>query len=226
MPSAPLPDSNRAPVAFRAQPHRPPSGRRDPPPGARLAKRPKACSCLASTENLGKDGAVAISEALNVNASMKKLNVLSNSIGDEGYEMLTQVAEAKGIGSLCGLDESQTEVDLSKQNLKPIDAKLIAWELTTGYVSASLTSIDLSWNDLRKDGAVAVANALHVNASLTELNLNGCSIGKDGAVAIAKSLEVNASLKSIDLSWNQLGKDGAIELAKALHVNASITKLK
>ena len=76
---------------------------------------------------------------------MKKLNVLKNSIGDEGYDMLTQVAEAKGIGSLCGLDEGQTESDLSSETtgfyLQPIDTKLIAWELTTGYVSTSLKSL-------------------------------------------------------------------------------------
>ena len=109
-------------------------------------------SIVLSDNNLGKDGAVALAKALNVNASMKKMNVLSNSIGEEGYEMLTQVAEAKGIGSLCGLDEGQTESDLSSKTtgfyLQPIDAKLIAWELTTGYVSTSMTFLDLSSNEL------------------------------------------------------------------------------
>ena len=117
---------------------------------------------------------------LRVSTSMTKMNVLSNSIGDEGYEMLVSVAEAKGILTLVGFEEGQTEANLSGKDLGPIDAKLIARELTTGFVSASLTSIDLSSNDLRKDGAVAVANALHVNASLTKLklaNFERCILG-------------------------------------------------
>jgi hypothetical protein len=94
---------------------------------------------------LGPEGAKILADMLSVNSSMNKLNILGNNIGDEGYDMLTQVAEAKGIGSLCGLDEGQTESDLSSETtgfyLQPIDAKLIAWELTTGYVSSSMTSL-------------------------------------------------------------------------------------
>ena len=76
-----------------------------------------------------------------VSSSMNKLNVLSNSIGDEGYEILTKVAEEKGILTLVGFDEGQTEADLSNKRLGLIDAKLIAWELTTGVVSTSMNSL-------------------------------------------------------------------------------------
>ena len=72
---------------------------------------------------------------------MNNLNVLGNGIGDEGYEILTKVAEEKGILTLVGFDEGQTEADLSNKYLGPIDAKLIARELTTGYVSSSLNSL-------------------------------------------------------------------------------------
>ena len=87
-------------------------------------------------------GIKAIADALHVNSSMNKLNVLSNSIGDEGYEILTKVAEEKGIFTFVGFDEGQTEADLSKKRLGPIDAKLIARELATGFVSTSLNSLE------------------------------------------------------------------------------------
>ena len=76
-----------------------------------------------------------------VSSSMNKLNILGNSIGDEGYEMLMKLAEEKGMLTFCGFEEGQTEADLSKKNLGPVDAKLIARELTTGYVSTSMTSL-------------------------------------------------------------------------------------
>ena len=83
-----------------------------------------------SSQKLQVEDAIIIAACINVNTSMNKLNILGNEIGDEGYAMLTQVAEEKGIGSLCGLDEGQTESDLSSKTtgfcLWPIDAKLIA----------------------------------------------------------------------------------------------------
>ena len=112
---------------------------------------------------------------------MNKLNVLSNSIGDEGYEILTKVAEEKGILTLIGFDEGQTEADLSDKELGPIDAKLIARELTTGFVSTSMTSVNLADNFLGgyydddgefvsdMSGIKAIADALHVSTSMTSL---------------------------------------------------------
>ena len=50
-------------------------------------------------------------------------------------------AEEKAILTLVGFDEGQTEADVSGQFLGPIDAKLIARELTTGFVSASMKSL-------------------------------------------------------------------------------------
>ena len=124
-------------------------------------------------------GIKAIADALSVSSSMNKLNVLSNSIGNEGYEILTKVAEAKGIGTLIGLKEGMTELDLSGKELQPIDAKLIAWELTTGFVSSSMTSLNLADNALcgvkygsgtyDATGIKAIADALSVSTSMTSL---------------------------------------------------------
>ncbi len=89
---------------------------------------------------IGSEGAIALSEALNVNASIKKVNVRSNSIGKEGGQALVDAAPPQ-LQTFCGLEEGQTEANLSYKNLGPGDAVLLAWELTTGYVSASLTSL-------------------------------------------------------------------------------------
>ena len=128
-------------------------------------------------------GIKAIANSLSVSTSMNKLNVLSNSIGDEGYEILTKVAEEKGIFTLVGFDEGQTEADLSNKRLGAIDAKLIARELTTGFVSSSMTSVDLSSNRLcglkeyegkiygtyDTTGMQMIANALSVSTSMNTL---------------------------------------------------------
>ena len=121
-------------------------------------------------------GVKAIADALSVNSSMNNLNMLSNSIGDEGYEILSKVAQEKGILTLVGFDEGQTEANLSNKRLGPIDAKLIARELTTGFVSSSMTSVNLANNNLTWTGSKfdytgieAIAEVLKFSSSMNSL---------------------------------------------------------
>ena len=89
---------------------------------------------------LGPEGAKILADALNVITSMNKLNVLSNSIGTEGGQALVDAAPQQ-LQTFCGFEEGQTEANLSNKGLKPGDAVLLAWELTTGFVSSSMTSL-------------------------------------------------------------------------------------
>ena len=78
---------------------------------------------------------------------MNKLNVLSNFIGTEGGQALVDAAPPQ-LQTFCGFEEGQIEANLSGQSLGPGDAVLLAWELTTGYVSSSVTSLNLAKNEL------------------------------------------------------------------------------
>ena len=142
-----------------------------------------SCTCSLQACELSAEDAAIISKGLSVSASIKKVNVLSNSIGTEGGQALADAAPPQ-LQTFCGFEEGQTKADLSDERLVPGDVVLLAWELTTGYVSASLKSIDLSNNRLcgvwdsfsgwRKGtydptGIQAIAAALNVNASLTSL---------------------------------------------------------
>ena len=85
-------------------------------------------------------GIKAIADALSVSSSMNKLNVLSNFIGTEGGQALVDAAPPQ-LQTFCGFEQGQTEANLSEKSLRPGDAVLLAWELTTGYVSSSMTSL-------------------------------------------------------------------------------------
>ena len=117
---------------------------------------------------------------LHVSTSMKKLIIFKNNLGDEGIGIITSAVEGKEI-SLCGAEPGQTDLDLSKQGLGPEDAKIIAWELSAGFVSTSMTSVNLADNFLGgyydgdgefvsdMSGIKAIADALHVSTSLKSL---------------------------------------------------------
>ena len=144
----------------------------------------------ASAYETSMTGVKAIADALSVSSSMKKLIIFKNRLGDEGIRIITSAVEGKEI-SLCGAEPEQTDLDLSGQHLGPEDAKIIAWELTTGFVSSSMTFLDLSSNALTKGkkkeerekddrygpdefhtdmtGIKAIADALSVSSSLTSL---------------------------------------------------------
>ena len=95
-------------------------------------------------------GVKAIADALNVNSSMKKLIIFKSNLGDEGVDIITSAVQGKEI-SLCGAEPGQTELDLSTQGVGADDAKIIAWELSAGFFStsmSSMTSLNLSFNHL------------------------------------------------------------------------------
>ena len=151
-------------------------------------------ACSISNNFLAYDGDMtgvkAIADALSVNSSMTKLNIWNNKIGAEGATAIVNAAPAQ-MRTLCGdmFEEGQTEADVSGKQLGPQGAILVAWDLRAGFVSTSMTSVDLSSNRLcgiwiatyiGKDtdgdpqrngiydatGIKAIANALSVNSSL------------------------------------------------------------
>ena len=93
-----------------------------------------------ANNGLGPEVAKILADMLSVSSSMKKLNVLRNSIDAEGAQALVDAAPPQ-LQTLCGLEEGQTDADLSNQGLGPGGAILLAWELTTGFVSSSMNSL-------------------------------------------------------------------------------------
>ena len=99
---------------------------------------------------------------------------------------------------------------------------LIAKALTG---SRSLTSLNLTCNNIGPKGGVAIAEALRVNRSLTTLVLWSNKLGQEGVVALAQALKTNGSLRSLNLRLNGIGVEGGKAVAEALRVNGSLTEL-
>ena len=133
----------------------------------------KARGSYESSLDFGRTYSIFVSEPLTVT------NLLRNELDAESAKMLAEVAKQKGI-SLCGIQRDQTTADFSNQHLKPPDAILLASDLLQARVTGSLTSINLSENNLTwrashgRDmaGITELAAALGVNGSLTK-RVNG-----------------------------------------------------
>lgn len=60
--------------------------------------------------------------------------------------------------------------------------------------------LNLQGNDIHRQGAQNLANALKVNTTLTSLSLADNSIGKGGGMAFAETLQINITLEHLNLS--------------------------
>ncbi|MES2676856.1 MAG: hypothetical protein V4612_00880 [Pseudomonadota bacterium] len=90
-----------------------------------------------------------------------------------------------------------------------------------------LTQLWLSENKIGDEGVIALADALETNTTLTSLGLSDNEIGDEGVIALAEALEKNTTLTylGLGLSKNEIGYEGAKALAKALKTNTTLTKL-
>jgi hypothetical protein len=122
-------------------------------------------------------------------------------------------------------------------------------------VSAMLTALDISNDDIGVDGAAVVADFLRTNRTLIMLNIAGNNVGdkgvktivealqankntalailnicgnsisNEGAEAVADLLRTNKTLTTVDLSWNNIADEGARIIAGALRENLALTTI-
>lgn len=94
------------------------------------------------------------------------------------------------------------------------------------HQNQSIQTLCLCANNIFPKGAKAIATAISLKtSSLIELNLNGNRIGNFGCCAIANALLTNQSLRKLLLASNGIFQEGANELANALHHNSTLLEL-
>eukprot|EP01047_Picozoa_sp_COSAG01_P057394 COSAG01_NODE_6630_length_3570_cov_14.233938_1_plen_901_part_10 len=77
-------------------------------------------------------------------AGLTRVNVLSNPISADGADALLQAFEQNtNLRTLLGIEEGVTELNLSKKNVDPGQAKILAAELKFSRATAALTSLTI-----------------------------------------------------------------------------------
>ena len=115
---------------------------------------------------IGPEGAKALAPALAANASLTFCNLLNNQMDVASAQLLVAAVKDKDV-SLASIKPDQTERDFRSENLKPPDAVLLASDLSKPGVSASLTKMDLSYNDLDSAQRSALCNAVKGRSGIT-----------------------------------------------------------
>ena len=142
-----------------------------------------------ANNELGPKGAKILADMLHVNSSMTKLNIWDSNIGVEGATAIVNAAPTQ-MRTLCGdmFEEGQTEADLSGKKLGAEGAILVAWDLRAGFVSSSMTFLNLADN--------ALCGLTVMNKGTLAERIEG-TYDSTGIKAIADALNVNTSMKSL-----------------------------
>ena len=158
--------------------------------------------------------------------SVTVINVMGNNFDPESAKMLIEVAKQKSL-SLCGIQRDQTIANFHFQGLKPVDAILLASDLSQADVTGSLTSLSLGDNNLGDQGVEVLSIGLKDSKSLATLDLSNSSVlspkfGPKGATALASAIAVMPSLTSLSAASNGIVGDGAQQLASAVLAKPNI----
>ena len=138
-----------------------------------------------------------IAEAMSFNKSIKTLGLSRNLIGND--ELLNVLNPSLITGG------------------EAIGAMLKA--------NTTLTELDLSWNGIRLESAIAIGEALEGNSTLRTLLLGYNSFGDMPSQVLGRTLKTNIGLTVLDLEYNSITPKAATVLANSISFNQSLLKL-
>lgn len=172
-----------------------------------------------------------LAEYVRSSTSLTSLDLEYNYINVEGVTALARAIPASALACL-NLSEVNRNHD-EPQDMSGIVA--IAKALQT---SRTLTSLNLSANDIRPNGVEVLAEALSQNATLKHLDVSSnrlCGVwlervrqlgSYDAAAfrALANAVSRNKKLVDLNLRSNELGYEGAEAVAQMLAANVGLTR--
>eukprot|EP00935_MAST-01C_sp_MAST-1C-sp1_P001876 g1876.t1 len=188
--------------------------------------------------------------------AMVSVSILKNKIPVEQARALVEIMRSKdSLTSLCGLSGTETELNLSNEELGAGDAILIANDIRD---TAALTSLNVSDNELcgigkhgrgtfNPSGIAALADLIKKNGALKSLDISSISLGEVvlpkgwtekereekllpgkpvGVLALADAMKSNRALEELSMAGNGLlTKETGKILADMLSYNSGLKAL-
>jgi hypothetical protein len=154
--------------------------------------------------------------------TLKELLLSSADIDDD--ECASLMLSIHGNTSLVYLDMSHNAIG-KKEEYNSVfpdfttGGEAISELLTT---NRSLKELNISWNHICKDSALALARSVALNQGLTSLNISYNNIGDVAAQHLARSLRHQATITHLDVSYNMILPRGVMVFAHALATNGAL----
>lgn len=173
---------------------------------------------ILSSNMLRDAGARSVAAYLSHENVLKQLELANCGLQCED---LTAICRALAKGVCAHL----VDLDVSRNRIGVEGATAIAQILRHPTTPSTLKNINLAWNDVGAQGAIALAVALVHNQVLTHLNLSGNAISDQAGQRLADSLLTNETIIELNLSQNLIGGCSCFVFAKAVKKHPAIMKL-
>ena len=164
-----------------------------------------------------------ISDCLNINKSLKELNISKNEITSN---------RAKEIATAIRINTTLEKLDLSHNEISNDGVSFISDGLKNNN---SLKEVNISRNKITSEGAQYIADAIRINTTLVKLDLSCNTLSDDGAIAISESLQSNKgitkiteaiqtslTLQNINISKNNISIEGLLHFMEAVKNNCTL----
>ncbi|GMF16487.1 unnamed protein product [Phytophthora lilii] len=169
-----------------------------------------------SKNEIGREGCKQIAHFLGICSTLTYLNLSHTSLGgdDEAFAPVAAAIESH---------PALKRVNLSHNSIAERGGILLGTMLTKS--SCNVRALDVSWNSIRRSGAVALGIAMRTNTSLRTLHMSMNRCGDGGGEQLAAALACNTTLTQLDLSHNALTGASAVAFGFFLRENQSLRTL-
>ncbi|KAG6948002.1 hypothetical protein JG687_00015745 [Phytophthora cactorum] len=169
-----------------------------------------------SKNELGQKGCQQVARFLATCKTLTYLDLSHTTLGgdDEAFAPVAAAIE---------VHPSLKRVNLSHNSIGERGGTLLGAMLTNP--ACTMLSLDVSWNNIRRSGAVALGIAMRTNTSLRTLYMSMNRCGDGGGEQLAAALACNTTLTELDLSHNALTGASAVTFGFFLRQNQSLRTL-
>ena len=154
----------------------------------------------------------ALLTGLKENETLTALDLSSNTVGQDGQELLADLLTFHDHIVWLGLDA--TAVGPACEFLHALAA------------ARTLSHVSLSHNSLGQEGAKRIARVLQTSPTLQRLDLTHTRLGYEGMQQVLHALAQNTYLYSLHLSVREDGYDTMNFIAEAMQCNRTLLKLR
>ncbi|XP_064419458.1 ran GTPase-activating protein 1 [Latimeria chalumnae] len=161
---------------------------------------------IAGRNRLENDGAIALAEAFKLIGTLEEVHMPQNGINYPGITALAAAFTKNPMLKVANLNDNtftekggiaMAEALKSLRNIEVINfgdclvrskgAQAIAEAIESGL--PNLKELNLSFGEIKKEAALAVAEAVREKSSLEKLDLNGNCLGEEGCDLLRETLE-------------------------------------
>ncbi|GAV01689.1 hypothetical protein RvY_12362 [Ramazzottius varieornatus] len=171
----------------------------------------------------------ALADLITKSASVKDLNLMSNSLSDNGiFALKDALLEIEALIVLLGTlrdDSCKLEaLDLTGPNLPDFATHEVFVSMCTEMLECNkhLVELHLGKAGIDDSDLETLMLGLHRNKTLRYLDLHSNKLKSDGARLLMEYLIKNSSLEVLDIDSNHVSNEGAEYLANAIYEKSSV----